>query len=393
MLQCSNRAAGKRNAFDIMNVTFKVLRVSFGTQRELPEPPLGIAMYKMAIVLILAGSFGTVFASPSASGDLPASVYLRAQNLVRIAPGLRLNLFCDGKGSPTVVLEAGLGDDMLTWRRVQGEIAKFTRTCSYDRAGYGFSDPALQPSDADNTVDNLQRLIESAPIRTPIVLVGHSLGGEYATLFAATHKGEVAGMVLIDPSFANQDRILTASLPATKRTGLLAEEHRLIDEEKVCVRAAKKHRRGNHADFSIYCLDNPPDPTPALHRELDRQDMQMAANLANLSELTEFTPNTLGEQGVDSKELEGVTIDFGNIPLTVLTAEHKRPPGSSRTENAKEYAAWLAGHEALAEASTRGISVVVKNTGHVIQIDQPTAVINAVHEVVEQVRSQRIPAR
>ena len=288
-----------------------------------------------------------------------------------------------------------LGPALTCWRGVayRGRSQNSLELARMIAPATAFSDPPLGPSDADNAVENLRRLIESTPIRTPIGLVGHSLGGEYATLFAATHKADVAGMVLIEPTFANQEGILTASLPAAKQNVILLRYRSVINEEKVCVRAAMKKRRGERANFPTYCLDDPPDPNLALHRELDRQGMRVTPNLTVLSENAENTPKTLEEESVDSKELGAVRIDFGDMPLIVLTADNVLFPGLSRAEQARPYAAWLAAHEALAKASTRGISIVVKNTSHSIQIDQPAAVINAVHEVVEQVRREVIPAR
>ncbi len=85
---------------------------------------------------------------------------------------------CTGSGQPTVTLEAGSGNSMMTWRHVQAEVASFTRVCAYDRAGLGFSDAATRPSNDANIVDDLHRLLEAADIPIPIVFVGHSLGGE-----------------------------------------------------------------------------------------------------------------------------------------------------------------------------------------------------------------------
>ena len=91
----------------------------------------------------------------------------------------RLHLNCTGRninGSPTVLLEAGLGDSSAVWNRVQPEAAKFTRVCSYDRAGLGKSEPASAPRTIEAVVEDLYALLTSAKISAPYVLVGHSLG-------------------------------------------------------------------------------------------------------------------------------------------------------------------------------------------------------------------------
>lgn len=125
--------------------------------------------------------------------------YIRPARLVDIGNGRRMNLYCVGHGSPSVIFEAGLGDQIRAWAMVQPAIAKITRACSYDRAGLGFSDPSGRPGIATNAVDDLHRLLAAASIKPPYVLVGHSLGGLYMQLFADRHRSEVAGMVLVDP--------------------------------------------------------------------------------------------------------------------------------------------------------------------------------------------------
>src|SRR5215470_3253396 len=85
------------------------------------------------------------------------------------------------------------GNSFVTWRHVQAQIARFTRVCAYDRAGLGFSDAATRPSTIANIVDDVHRLLKAAHIATPIVFVGHSLGGEAGLLFAATYPQEIAG--------------------------------------------------------------------------------------------------------------------------------------------------------------------------------------------------------
>lgn len=101
--------------------------------------------------------------------------------------GYRLHLNCQGSGSPTVLLESGIADDSLTWLGVQPAIARTTRVCSYDRAGYGWSDPSPKSRDVRTIAQELHTLLNHAGVSGPFVLVGHSLGGmivrEYAGLY------------------------------------------------------------------------------------------------------------------------------------------------------------------------------------------------------------------
>ena len=97
--------------------------------------------------------------------------------------GYNLNINCTGQGSPTVVLEAGLGVPAISWRAVQPEIAKFTRVCSYDRAGYDWSDPGPMPRTTAQSVNELHTLLQNAGEKPPYVLVGHSVGGTNVRIY------------------------------------------------------------------------------------------------------------------------------------------------------------------------------------------------------------------
>ncbi|HEX5440938.1 MAG TPA: alpha/beta hydrolase, partial [Ktedonobacterales bacterium] len=112
----------------------------------------------------------------------------------------RLLLRCAGVGWPPVVLDAGLGDRTTSpeWTPIQHAIAAFTQCCSYDRAGLGASDPWPGAHTSLQAVDDLYRLLHTAEVAGPYVLVGHSLGGLHAQLFAAHYPSETAGLVLID---------------------------------------------------------------------------------------------------------------------------------------------------------------------------------------------------
>ena len=96
--------------------------------------------------------------------------------------GYRLHLNCQGQGGPTVVMESGNGDFSLSWSKVQGKVAKFTRVCTYDRAGLGWSERSPQPRTAHNLVKDLNTLLARSDVEPPFVLVGHSLGGPLVRL-------------------------------------------------------------------------------------------------------------------------------------------------------------------------------------------------------------------
>ncbi len=114
--------------------------------------------------------------------------------------GYKLHLNCQGNGSPTIVLDAGLGDWSVHWVEVQEKLKADSRVCSYDRAGYGWSDPGPRPRSSAQIVTELHYLLEKAGEKPPYLLAGHSFGGINMRLFASTYPSEVSGLVLIDAS-------------------------------------------------------------------------------------------------------------------------------------------------------------------------------------------------
>lgn len=146
--------------------------------------------------LMVVGSVGGAYERVRESQD--RSTYDMPGDLVDVGAH-RMHIHCTGTGSPTVVLEDGLGEGstrMSGW--IAPAVAESTRVCVYDRAGRGWSEPGPDGADPLAVVDDLHTLLERHGEKGPFVLAGHSSGGVYVQAFAATHPDEVAGMVLID---------------------------------------------------------------------------------------------------------------------------------------------------------------------------------------------------
>ncbi len=123
-----------------------------------------------------------------------------------LVDGHQMRIDCTGSGSPTIVLDAGLGNDGLIWGGVQPVLAKTTRVCSYDRAGFGWSDALPPPRDADHIAAELHELLAAAKINGPIVLMGHSIAGIYIRDYATRYPADVSGLIFVDGSTPLQNR-------------------------------------------------------------------------------------------------------------------------------------------------------------------------------------------
>ena len=134
--------------------------------------------------------------------------------------GHRLHLSCTGTGSPTVVLESGLGGNSAAWTPIASAASGTTRVCAYDRAGTGWSDDAARPQDGLAVTADLHRLLSVAGEHGPFVLAGHSTGGVYAMTYAARYPEQVAGLVLLDSASPRQFTVLpdyASQYPMMKR--------------------------------------------------------------------------------------------------------------------------------------------------------------------------------
>jgi pimeloyl-ACP methyl ester carboxylesterase len=184
------------------------------TRRSLAARSGRWMLYPVAALMVGAAVGGTV-----------ESVALAADRQEHVMPGRsydvgghRLHLHCTGSGGPTVVLQSGLGGVSPLWDRIAPAVARTTRVCAYDRAGQGWSDDLARPQDGLEVTADLRGLLDRAGEEGPYVLVGHSTGGTFAMTHAARHPGEVAGMVLMDPS--DPYRSSTASAEAGAPAGI-----------------------------------------------------------------------------------------------------------------------------------------------------------------------------
>jgi pimeloyl-ACP methyl ester carboxylesterase len=278
-----------------------------------------------------------------------------------------MHLWCTGAGSPTVILEAGAGSPSIVWWKVQPEVSRFTRVCSYDRAGLGWSEQKAGSRRSLRIADELHALLAAAQEAPPYILVGHSLGGPRTMIFAGRFAGEVAGFVWVDAVHPDQSRRFSPALDSVLR----AEQTRPTSWLSFLSRTGVIRLLARHDAFRLI-----PDSVNEVMRALVPQSLPEA--LRELNELDE----TL-------EEARGAGL-FGDIPIVVLTAEAMVVPGASpgmtlqlaREFNEKHFDL----DEDMATWSDNSDHRVVEDSGHFIQVQRPDAVAAAVQDVVTAVR-------
>ncbi|HEX6868159.1 MAG TPA: alpha/beta hydrolase [Candidatus Limnocylindrales bacterium] len=294
-------------------------------RRRFPRAVLVVAAVMLGLALAVAvdvgrsGGIGAWFARH----HLPAP-YVAAGKRVDIG-GRSLYLDCRGTGSPTVILEAGSGSDSATWAAVHDELATTTRTCAYDRAGRGRSDPRPRHTLADAAAD-LRALLAAAGETGPYVVVGHSLGGAYARVFAAAERSDVAGIVLVD------------SFDVDIEEGWI---HPLLG---------------------------------SLRDEYEARLDGLRAHVSNVDTL---------DWPASEAQLRASSV--AGLPVEVLLAPRYDQAFSEAT-NAAIAEAWWTGYETLSPGLVR--DTTAWGAGHVIQVDRPDLVIESVRRLVAQARDR-----
>ena len=319
-----------------------------------------------------------------------AAEYGHPQQFVPVEGTRRLNLVCIGRGEPAVIFLYGLGSGTFDWRKVQPAIGMVTRACTYDRAGNGFSDPAGRASDATNAIADLHALLHASGLsKNRIILVGHSLGGLYATLYAETYPREIAGVLLVEPAFEGQTQAI-ANAVGPKAARLLAASQAQTDRsQNQCIALAKLGRLSQPDEAGSDCLDNPPDADPEVHQEKNRELKTLAYQRALTSENHDANIAAPDGKTTDDVESERTGASLGSIPLVVLTrGDSPVMPALTADEQRREEAAWKAGHDRLAALSSRGTNIVVPHSGHFVQLDRPRVVVEQIKQILEKVRRQ-----
>jgi pimeloyl-ACP methyl ester carboxylesterase len=273
--------------------------------------------------------------------------------------GRRMHLLCKGAApGPTVVIEQGAASPAVVWEPIQDRLAASARVCLYDRAGYQWSDPAPAGRSLTDRAADLHRLLKAAGVPGPYVLVAHSYGGAISRVFAHRYPADVVGMVLVDTP--EEAVVFRSSFTAYRRQFL-----RMVAVGKAAARVGLIR-------LVMGALSRPEGGmTPEMNDEMVGfiSDPHFGAPLAD--ELRSL------EQGREDLAPVGHPGALGDLPLTVITHEKPFPGFAALLEPG-----WQDGQRRLAALSSRGHLVVAHRSTHMIQVEEPDLVIDAVRRVL-----------
>jgi pimeloyl-ACP methyl ester carboxylesterase len=333
---------------------------------------LALALSMVLVPAFRAGAF--------AATAPPDTLYLHPGPAIDTG-SVRLNLVCAGRGSPAVIFDAGLGDWSPAWSRVQPAIAATTRACTYDRAGYGWSAAGPSPRDSMQIVSELHGLLGAAGISPPYILVGHSFGGYNMRLFADRYLDEAGGLVLVDSSHEDQQRLIDRTDPADG-----AGWSAMVRTLERCRSQAAAGRLSERARGFPACAGQ-------FFRGLPERQFSAALNAVIARALTRPAPyaamlaeaQTFRTRSAD--EVRRARRSFGELPLRILTGTHHsaagpHTPAAQRRRDADFERGWQALQRSWLALSSDARQTLARHSGHYVQLDEPQLVIAAIREEI-----------
>jgi pimeloyl-ACP methyl ester carboxylesterase len=282
--------------------------------------------------------------------------------------GKAMHLYCTGEGAPTLVLEAGMGNDSLIWVKVQPPLSKTTRVCSYDRIGVGWSEAQDGGRDSNSVADRLHALLSEAGVRGPIVLMGHSIGGLHTRAYASRFPDEVAGLVLVDS-------------PAPFELTNVPAEVRVLRHRADRDMAMRKWRTAlGVARLMGECSRVQPGFEP--YADWLKADSCIPSHFDAI--LAEAAASEMSGQETLGKG------PFGDLPVLIISSDPNESPAGSpfSAETLRRMATVRdAGQEDLKKLSKRSRRLIAKGSRHYVQIDRADLLNRELPVLIDEIRA------
>lgn len=322
-------------------------------------------LFGLMALLMLSGA-----AYQFVSTKIEEMAYPPPGNMVDVG-GYRLHINALGSGKPTVVFDAGMGCHSLDWALVQPEVAKFTRVCSYDRAGNGWSEESPLERTSLNIAEELHTLLVNAGEKPPYILVGHSFGGPNVLLYASKYPEEVAGIILVDSS--HEDHLV--DMPDWPQSII----------ERILIHPWGAKFLSSIGLTRLY-IHLPYSEINATTFPLDIQSTYLATMSTTKNILAVTEEFRAFSQSLHQLRTEGKTL--GSKPLIVITA--RKSLTSEEPRFPKEFGDKLARiwdrlQKDLVTRSSESKQVIA-DCGHMVTREKPEVIVEAIHEMVEKNR-------
>ena len=281
--------------------------------------------------------------------------------------GYRLHINCSGEGGPTVIFDAGAGCNSMEWSLVQPAVSKFTSTCSYDRAGNGWSDESPLERTSENIVYELHTLLKNANVPAPYVLVGHSFGGINVLLYANKYPNEVAGVVLVDSSHEDfLDKMPKLPKPNYNMQLFLT----YVGWTRIM-----------QTYFSTY------------KKSLEIFPAEVQNAYPTKTSTSMFIRTLLKEHASLDKSLKQLQLTGGKLgdkPLIVITAGKTftaEEVGMSEKQVEEIAKVWEVLQQDLVSKSTNSKQIIANYSGHIVTREQPEIIVEAIREMIQNVKN------